>query len=83
MQLPCPWCGPRNVAEFRHQGEAVPRPDPEDTTPEQWRGYLYLRRNVNGWSEETWYHTAGCRRFFRLRRHTGSNEVRPVGAGAP
>lgn len=80
LELPCPWCGPRNVAEFRHLGEPVSRPDPATTTPEQWRGYLYLRRNPNGWTEETWYHGAGCRRYVRLERNTTSNEVRPVSA---
>jgi heterotetrameric sarcosine oxidase delta subunit len=82
IELPCPWCGPRNVSEFRHLGEAVRRPDPDGVTPEQWRGYLYLRRNPAGWSEETWYHTAGCRRYFRVSRDTVSNEVRPSEAGA-
>ncbi|MGH3569191.1 MAG: sarcosine oxidase subunit delta [Pseudonocardia sp.] len=76
MQLPCPWCGLRNVEEFRWAGEANPRPDPETATPEQWRTYLYTRRNARGWANESWYHTAGCRRYFRLERHTASNETR-------
>ena len=80
IQLPCPWCGPRNVSEFRHVGEATPRPDPVSATPEQWRGYLYLRRNARGWTEETWYHSAGCRRFLRLTRDTVSNRIQPPGA---
>ncbi|HWL96432.1 MAG TPA: sarcosine oxidase subunit delta [Nocardioidaceae bacterium] len=74
IQLPCPWCGPRNVTEFRHHGEVVSRPDASSSTPREWRRYLYFRRNEAGWVEENWYHTAGCRRFFRLRRHTVSNE---------
>ncbi|GAA5167231.1 sarcosine oxidase subunit delta [Pseudonocardia eucalypti] len=76
--LPCPWCGPRNVSEFRHVGEVVARPDPETVTPEAWREYLYLRRNTSGWTEETWYHGSGCRRYFRLNRHTVTNETRPA-----
>ncbi|MGH3517455.1 MAG: sarcosine oxidase subunit delta [Haloechinothrix sp.] len=78
IQLPCPWCGPRNVTEFRYQGEATTRPDVGATTPEEWRRYLYFRRNPCGWVEENWYHTAGCRRFFRLRRNTASNENHSV-----
>jgi sarcosine oxidase subunit delta len=78
IQLPCPWCGPRNVTEFAHQGEATSRPDVATASDEEWRRYLYFRRNALGWVEETWYHTAGCRRFVRLRRHTGTNEARPV-----
>jgi Sarcosine oxidase delta subunit len=79
MQLPCPWCGLRNVAEFRYVGEAHTRPDPSATTPEQWREYLYVRRNPRGWVEENWYHGAGCRRYFRLERETVGNETRPGG----
>lgn len=75
IQLPCPFCGPRNVSEFRHAGEVTPRPDPATTTQEEWRSYLYLRRNPRGWVDENWYHTAGCRRFFRLRRHTETGEI--------
>ncbi len=33
MRLPCPWCGPRNVSEFRYAGEARPRPDPRRRHP--------------------------------------------------
>lgn len=75
MLLPCPWCGPRNVAEFGYVGEATPRPDPADATPEEWRAYLYGRANRCGWTAETWYHRMGCRRYISLRRHTLTNEV--------
>ncbi len=75
MSLTCPWCGVRNVTEFRWTGEATPRPHPA-TTPQEWRRYLYLRRNVRGWEDEGWYHRAGCRRYFRLERHTVTNETR-------
>ncbi len=77
IELPCPWCGPRDAGEFAHAGEAVTRPDPRTATREQWRGYLYLRANSLGWVSETWYHRMGCRRYVRLERHTGTNEVRP------
>jgi heterotetrameric sarcosine oxidase delta subunit len=76
MQLPCPWCGPRNVTEFRYCGETTTRPDPATATPEQWRAYLYLHRNPRGPVAESWYHTAGCRRYFRAERDTVSNEIR-------
>jgi len=72
--VPCPHCGPRNVAEFRHVGEATARPDPATATPEQWRKYLYLRRNPAGATNETWYHRAGCRAYFGAERHTVTNE---------
>lgn len=80
IQLPCPHCGLRNVSEFRHVGETVSRPDPATATPQEWRAYLYIRSNPSGWTEESWYHGSGCRRYFRLGRHTVTNETRPPGA---
>ncbi|MQA03212.1 MAG: sarcosine oxidase subunit delta [Streptosporangiales bacterium] len=78
MLLRCPWCGPRNVTEFRYVGEKTSRPDPATTTPTQWRTYLYTRANVFGWTVETWYHSTGCRQHFSVERHTLSNRTRPV-----
>lgn len=77
FRIPCPHCGPRNRTEFRHAGERATRPDRKTATPGEWRGYLYERDNVAGWTVETWYHTAGCRRFVEVERHTVTNEVRP------
>ncbi|WP_084215715.1 sarcosine oxidase subunit delta [Pseudonocardia spinosispora] len=79
MLVPCPSCGHRNVSEFRYVGESKSRPVPDQTTPEQWRRYLYFHQNPLGWTRETWYHGSGCRRYFSLERHTGSNQVRRVG----
>lgn len=78
FQIPCPYCGPRNVSEFRHVGERRARPDVRTATPAQWRAYLYEQDNVAGWSAESWYHSFGCRRFVGVERHTVTNEVRPI-----
>jgi heterotetrameric sarcosine oxidase delta subunit len=79
MMVPCPWCGPRDAGEFRQAAtEALPRPDPGQATPEQWRAYLYLRANALGWVTETWYHRMGCRRYVTLERHTETHEFRPA-----
>ena len=71
--LPCPWCGPRNVGEIRYVGESTPRPAPETTTPDEWRRYLYTRRNPRGPLTERWYHTMGCRRYVTVDRDTLTN----------
>lgn len=76
MLVPCPWCGPRNATEFRYGGPTATRPDPVSTTPQQWREHLYTQANPLGWSRESWYHRAGCRRYLTLDRHTGTNEIR-------
>lgn len=77
LLIVCPHCGPRNDAEFAYQGEVVARP-PVDTDPETWRRYLYTKQNVSDWQTERWFHTAGCRRFLEVERHTTTNEIRRV-----
>jgi sarcosine oxidase subunit delta len=74
--LQCPDCGPRNASEFRYVGEVSERPDPNETGVEDWRAYLYARNNPAGWTTETWYHSAGCRKHFVAERHTVTNEAR-------
>jgi sarcosine oxidase subunit delta len=74
--LPCPFCGPRNASEFRYVGELSERPDPNTTSSEEWRTFLYVRDNPAGWTTETWFHSAGCRQHFVAERHTVTNEVR-------
>lgn len=76
--LPCPHCGPRDAAEFGYVGERTTRPDPGSATPQQWRGYLYLRRNPAGWADELWFHRAGCGRYLTISRHTVTGGVRAV-----
>lgn len=74
--LQCPYCGPRNASEFRYVGEVSERPDPNETGVDEWRAYLYARNNPAGWTTETWYHSAGCRKHFVAERHTVTNEAR-------
>jgi sarcosine oxidase subunit delta len=78
IELSCPNCGPRNVDEFRYVGERHVRPDPATADTDAWRAYLYLRDNPAGWTDETWLHRSGCRRYLVVERHTVSNEVRSV-----
>lgn len=79
--VPCPNCGSRNATEFRWCGEVLERPDPASASPSQWRRYLYFKKNRAGWSLETWYHRAGCGRYFRLERNTMSDEFRTAKVG--
>ena len=72
--VPCPNCGPRNSADLWYGGEIHARPDPATTSSTQWRTYLYMRDNLAGWVEETWYCRSGCRRWFTLRRNTVTNQ---------
>jgi sarcosine oxidase, subunit delta len=76
IRIPCPYCGPRNASEFRYVGEVSERPDPNETSIEEWRAFLYTRNNPAGWTTETWFHSAGCRQHLVTERHTLTNEVR-------
>jgi heterotetrameric sarcosine oxidase delta subunit len=77
MLIRCPWCGPRNETEFHYGGQAgVPYPaDPAALTDEEWGRYLFVRANPKGVFDERWVHTAGCRRWFDLRRDTITHEM--------
>lgn len=80
LLITCPWCGPRDEAEFRYGGQAhVPYPQaPADLTDEEWARYLFFRANPQGPFAERWSHAAGCRRWFNAVRDTSTNEVLAV-----
>ena len=54
LLVPCPHCGPRNSSDLRYVGESHRRPDPNTTSAEDWRSYLYMEDNPAGWLKETW-----------------------------
>ncbi|MET8143485.1 sarcosine oxidase subunit delta [Sphaerisporangium sp. NPDC005288] len=83
LLIPCPWCGPRDEAEFRYGGQAgVAYPgDPAALTDEEWARYLFFRDNPEGPFRERWHHAAGCRRWFGLTRDTATDEI--LGGGDP
>ncbi|MFJ8134876.1 sarcosine oxidase subunit delta family protein [Streptomyces sp. NPDC096013] len=80
LLIPCPWCGPRDEAEFHYGGQAhVAYPQtPSELTDEEWARYLFFRANPKGPFAERWTHTAGCRRWFNAVRDTGTNEILTV-----
>ncbi|MET7473749.1 sarcosine oxidase subunit delta family protein [Streptomyces sp. NPDC005648] len=80
LLIPCPWCGPRDEAEFHYGGQAhVAYPaDPSALTDEEWARYLFFRANPKGPFAERWSHAAGCRRWFNAVRDTATNELLAV-----
>ena len=78
--IACPYCGERDESEFSCAGEAhIERPlDPDALSDEEWGDYLFHRKNIKGWHREQWQHTAGCRRFFNMIRHTVTYEIKTV-----
>ena len=86
MLIPCPWCGPREEAEFHYGGQAhVAYPaDPDALSDDEWARYLYFRDNPKGPFAERWNHAAGCRRWFNAVRDTVTYEILAVyQAGKP
>jgi heterotetrameric sarcosine oxidase delta subunit len=81
MQLiPCPWCGPREEAEFHYGGQAhVPYPqNPAELTDSQWAQYIFFRDNPKGPMAERWAHAAGCRQWFNAIRDTATYQILSV-----
>ena len=77
MLIPCPFCGPREHAEFAYGGDATvhrPRRSEPSWGPE-WQAYVYERANPRGPQREHWQHTAGCRQWLVVTRDTATHEV--------
>jgi heterotetrameric sarcosine oxidase delta subunit len=72
--LSCPNCGPRDVYEFRYQGEVTSRPNGSPGRREL-STYVYFRANAAGVQREWWYHRIGCGLWFQAERDTRTNEV--------
>jgi heterotetrameric sarcosine oxidase delta subunit len=80
LYIACPWCGPRDEAEFHCGGAAhVPYPrDPHALDDAEWASYLGVRANPSGEHAERWCHAAGCRRWFNVVRDTVTHDIRVV-----
>ncbi|WP_086784185.1 sarcosine oxidase subunit alpha family protein [Streptomyces caniscabiei] len=80
LLITCPWCGPRDEAEFHYGGQAhVAYPEtPSALSDEEWARYLFFRDNTKGPFAERWSHAAGCRRWFNAVRDTSTNEILSV-----
>ncbi|WP_438391940.1 sarcosine oxidase subunit delta [Caballeronia sp. DA-9] len=88
LLIDCPYCGPRAETEFACGGEAgIQRPDnPESVTDLVWGDYLFMRTNPRGEAHEQWFHSMGCRRWFKANRDTLSYEFKSFslfGGNAP
>jgi methylglutamate dehydrogenase subunit B len=77
MLITCPYCGPRDLAEFTYQGDANrSRPAPASPDPEAWFDYVYQRPNPAGDHAEHWQHSGGCRAHLTVVRNTLTHEIR-------
>lgn len=75
MIVPCPFCGPRDAAEFRHKGDATPRRPAYEDGEAAFVDYVYYRENPAGLIQELWYHALGCRSWLVVERDTRTHIV--------
>jgi sarcosine oxidase subunit delta len=75
LLIPCPWCGPRAQVEFTYGGDATLRRPAPDAPADAWVEFVYMRDNPAGPHDELWFHGAGCRQWFRVRRDTRTHEI--------
>ena len=80
LRIPCPFCGPRDEAEFSCGGEAhILRPLAQNKISDTaFAEYLFMRDNSKGVFLERWRHTSGCRRWFNVVRDTVSHNILEV-----
>lgn len=83
MQIPCPFCGTRDLREFTYMGDASRRVPTLDADFDTWAEYVWARKNPRGQHQEHWQHTHGCRRFMCLERDTLTHEIHGVKAIGP
>ena len=81
LLIPCPWCGPRAQVEFTYGGDATRERPANDAPVDAWMEFVYQRENPAGPHDELWFHGAGCRQWFRVRRDTRTHEI--IGSTAP
>jgi len=76
LQIPCPFCGPRDHAEFAYGGDAgVTRPAMDCDDLDAWVDYVFIRDNPRGPHREFWHHVHGCREWLVVERDTASHAI--------
>jgi sarcosine oxidase subunit delta len=78
MQIPCPFCGPRDENEFLCGGTTHLVRPPLDASDRIWGEYLFFRDNPKGRHLERWRHAFGCGQWFNLVRDTVTHEIGAV-----
>lgn len=81
--LPCPFCGPRDHAEFGYGGDGSVVWPALDAPVEDWCEALFLRENIRGPQLETWHHVHGCRMWLLVERDTMTHEILSVRPAHP
>ena len=78
IRIDCPFCGPRDHAEFSYGSDASIQYPALDAPMEAWHDAIFLRENVRGMQAETWHHVNGCRMWLVVERDTMTHEIKSV-----
>lgn len=78
MLIACPFCGPRDEAEFTYTGASSKHHPQGGAGADDWFRYTYLRDNPRGAHKELWQHTLGCRSFVTVERDTATHAIASV-----
>ena len=74
--IQCPYCGVRGEeTEFHAGGEAHLKRSGPGSSDDEFRDYLFQRKNPCGVHFERWRHVYGCGKWFHLARCTATLEV--------
>jgi sarcosine oxidase subunit delta len=75
LRIPCPFCGPRDHAEFSYEGDATVKYPALDAPEDEWFEAVFLRENPRGQHSEVWHHLYGCRSFLIVERDTLTHAI--------
>lgn len=81
--MTCPFCGPRDGAEFRFGGDpSIARPG-AGCSDQDWADYLYTRDNPRGQALEYWIHAQGCGLWLVAERDTVTHAIPSLREATP
>ena len=83
LLIPCPFCGPRDHAEFSYGGDATVEWPALDASEREWFEATYLRENPRGAHRELWHHVSGCRAWLVVERDTLTHEIKGAAYAHP
>ena len=75
LRIPCPFCGPRDHAEFDYEGDATVDWPALDASEDAWFEAVFLREDPRGPHREFWRHGQGCGAWLVVERDTATHEI--------
>lgn len=83
LRIHCPFCGPRDHAEFEYGGDATVAYPPLDASEDAWVSAVYERADPKGPHKELWRHARGCGAWLIVERDTVTHTITSVTCAHP